>query len=75
MRCVQRCACPRPLHLNLFLTSTPPLINYVETKDVTENIIVELDKNGVLVSMTIEHANDHIDIESFSYLKMAAATP
>ena len=47
----------------------------IETKDVTENIIVELDKNGVLVSMTIEHANDHIDIGSFSYVKMAAATP
>ena len=29
MRCVQRRACPRPLHLNLFPTSTPPLINYV----------------------------------------------
>ena len=28
MRCVQRRACPRPLHLNLFPTSTPPLINY-----------------------------------------------
>ena len=27
--CVQRRACPRPLHLNLFPTSTPPLINYV----------------------------------------------
>ena len=30
MRCVQRRACPRPLHLNLFPSSTPPLINYVE---------------------------------------------
>ena len=28
VRCVQRRACPRPLHLNLFPTSTPPLINY-----------------------------------------------
>ena len=28
MRCVQRRACPRPLHLNLFPTSPPPLINY-----------------------------------------------
>ena len=28
MWCVQRRACPRPLHLNLFPTSTPPLINY-----------------------------------------------
>ena len=28
MRCVQRRACPRPLHLNLFPTSPTPLINY-----------------------------------------------
>ena len=28
MRCVQRRACPRPLHLNLSPTSTTPLINY-----------------------------------------------
>ena len=30
--CVQRHAWPRPLHLNLFPTSTPPLINYPSTK-------------------------------------------
>ena len=30
VRCVQRRACPRPLHLNLFPTSTPPLINYIQ---------------------------------------------
>ena len=29
MWCVQRRACPRPLHLNLFPTSPTPLINYV----------------------------------------------
>ena len=28
MWCVQRRACPRPLHLNLFPTSPTPLINY-----------------------------------------------
>ena len=33
MRCVQRRACPRPLHLNLFPTSTPPLINYDQPED------------------------------------------
>ena len=26
---VQRRACPRPLHLNLFPTSPPPLINHI----------------------------------------------
>ena len=33
MRCVQRRACPRPLHLNLFPTSTPPLINYLSSSN------------------------------------------
>lgn len=28
----------------------------VETKDLNSNTIIELDKNGNLVSMTIEHA-------------------
>ena len=36
MRCVQRRACPRPLHLNLFPTSTPPLINYSYTKEAKQ---------------------------------------
>jgi uncharacterized protein DUF2283 len=31
----------------------------VETRDVTENILIELDKDGDLVSMTIEHAKQH----------------
>ena len=37
MRCVQRRACPRPLHLNLFPTSTPPLINYESSLGVDES--------------------------------------
>ena len=33
VRCVQRRSGPRPLHLNLFPTSTPPLINYHSVVD------------------------------------------
>ena len=33
-----------------------------ETREITENIYVDLDKNGNLVSMTIEHANDAADL-------------
>jgi uncharacterized protein YuzE len=29
-----------------------------ETREISENIYVDLDKNGNLVSMTIEHANE-----------------
>ena len=43
MRCVQRRACPRPLHLNLFPTSTPPLINYFVTiEDETGDVQIIL---------------------------------
>ena len=39
----------------------------VETRDINENILVELDRDGHLVSMTVEHAKQHMDIENFSY--------
>ena len=41
MRCVQRRACPRPLHLNLFPTSTPPLINYESAKITPVNLVTD----------------------------------
>ena len=43
-----------------------------ETKDLNENILIELDKHGALVSMTIEHAKKRMDVESFSYQKVGA---
>lgn len=48
------------------------LINFtdkeiVETRDLNENILIELDKDGRLVSMTIEHAKQQANIEDFSY--------
>jgi uncharacterized protein YuzE len=42
----------------------------VETRDISENVLIELDENGDLVSMTIEHAKQHMDVESFSYQKV-----
>ena len=48
------------------------LINFsykaiVETRDSNENVLAGLDRDGYLVSMTIEHAKQHTDIENFSY--------
>jgi len=34
----------------------------VETRDINENIIVDLDMNGDLVSMTIEHAKQRTSL-------------
>ena len=38
-----------------------------ETRDLNENILVELDKEGRLVSMTVEHARQQMDVSQFSY--------
>ena len=45
MWCVQRRACPRPLHLNLFPTSPTPLINYFprleqEGNEITRSAVI-----------------------------------
>ena len=42
-----------------------------DTRDVNENLLIELDKDGNLVSMTIEHAKLQMDVENFSYQKIA----
>ena len=46
----------------------------VETKDVNENILVELDSDGELVSMTIEHAKDQMDVDSLSFQRVVSAS-
>jgi uncharacterized protein YuzE len=38
-----------------------------ETRDLNENVLVELDGKGHVVSMTIEHAKLQTDIGEFSY--------
>ena len=39
----------------------------IETRDVNENVLVELDEDGRVVSMTIEHAKQQTDVGEFSY--------
>ena len=43
-----------------------------ETKEISENIYVDLDENGNLVSMTIEHAKENAGLWEFSYQEMTA---
>jgi len=38
-----------------------------ETRDLNENVLVELDEDGRVVSMTIEHAKQQTDVGEFSY--------
>jgi uncharacterized protein YuzE len=39
----------------------------IETKGISENIYIDLDKYGNLVSMTIEHARTNARLQEFSY--------
>jgi uncharacterized protein YuzE len=38
-----------------------------ETYDLNENVVVEVDQSGRVVSLTIEHAADQMDVREFSY--------
>lgn len=39
----------------------------VETYDLNENVLIEIDSDGRMVSMTIEHAKEQNDVNQFSY--------
>ena len=41
-----------------------------ETKEISENLYVDLDEKGNLVSMTIEHAKKQANISEVSFLRM-----
>ena len=43
-----------------------------ETKEISENIYIDIDVKGNLVSMTIEHAKDSAALWEFSYQEMSA---
>ena len=41
-----------------------------ETKEINENIYIDLDKDGNLISMTIEHAKKQANLMELSYYQM-----
>ena len=41
-----------------------------ETKEVSEDVDLELDANGALVSMTVEHAKEKAKISEVTFLQM-----
>lgn len=43
-----------------------------ETRDLDENTLLELDDQGRVCAMTMEHASQRIDIPGFSYEQIAA---
>jgi uncharacterized protein YuzE len=45
-----------------------------DTKEINENIYIDLDKRGNLVSMTIEHAKLMANLSEFSYKEVLNKT-
>jgi uncharacterized protein YuzE len=41
------------------------------TKEISENVYVDLDEKGNLVNMTIEHAKENAGLSEFSYQEVA----
>jgi uncharacterized protein YuzE len=46
----------------------------IETKEISENIYIDIDDEGNLVNMTIEHAVEKANIRNFSFETMVKKT-
>ncbi len=44
-----------------------------QTKDLNENVLIEMDKKGNVVSMTIEHAKQQTEVGNFSFNQVEAS--
>jgi uncharacterized protein YuzE len=47
-------------------------VEVAETKDLDENTLLDIDQDGNICGLTIEHASDRADIPHFSYEQIAA---
>ena len=47
-------------------------VEVTETKDLDENTLLDVDQDGNICGMTIEHASERADIPHFSYEQVAA---
>lgn len=46
--------------------------NIVETRDLDENTLIDLDDSGAICGITIEHAQQQTNYPSFSFEQIAA---
>ncbi|HOV93065.1 MAG TPA: DUF2283 domain-containing protein [Candidatus Kapabacteria bacterium] len=44
----------------------------VESKDINDNVLIELDEKGNVVSMTLEHAKDFTEVFDFSFQQIVS---
>ncbi|HLB11920.1 MAG TPA: DUF2283 domain-containing protein [Dehalococcoidia bacterium] len=47
-------------------------VDVAETRDLDENTLLDLDRDGNISAITIEHACERADIASFSYEQIPA---
>ena len=47
----------------------------VETKQINQNIYIDLDRSGNLVAMTIEHARQQASLPSLTFEQIEKETP
>ncbi len=67
------------MKIRYFIDSDTALIEFSsapveETKEITENIYIDLDGKGNLVSMTIEHAQEQANISELSFFQEGKIT-
>jgi uncharacterized protein YuzE len=63
------------MKINYFEDTDTALIHFsdrevVETREVSENVYLDLDSAGNLVSMTLEHAGEKANIEKISFERL-----
>ena len=60
------------MNVRYFPDTDMHLVNFsdrklAETRDLTEDILIKMDEEGRLVSMTIEQARQQMNVTEFSY--------
>ena len=60
------------MKVKYFLDTDTALVEFTknevkETKEISENVYIDLDKDRNLVSMTIEHAKENAKLSEFSF--------
>ena len=65
------------MQIRYFQDTDTLLINFsdrkiVETKDLNDNVLIELDDNGNVVSMTMEHAKNFTEVFDFSFQQVVS---
>ena len=47
-------------------------VEIIESRDLDEDTVIDLDANGNICAMTMEHAKDRADVPHFTFEEIAA---